>query len=218
MRVLTPRDAENRNNHAMHTRLITGGLALAGALLALAPQAAHAQTSPFGTVLGGYITNQDANQDRMTIIVNNLTLTDFTNVTLSYLLPASPGFSAVLDSFSYGTVAANGSRSLDLSPFPDFGRDPAHTFPDIAPFSVTLTAQDGATLLTTTFSQDANDTGGFVGFEGIGEPGHDPYLSVTPTQVGTLTAAPVPEASTTAGLGLLLLGLGGLALRARRRA
>jgi hypothetical protein len=207
-----------------HTRLrnrtspITGGLALAGALLALAPQAARAQTSPFGTVLGGYITNQDANQDRMTIIVNNLTMTDFTNVTLSYLLPASPGFSAVADSFSYGTISANGSRSLDLSQFPDFGRDPAHTFPDVAPFSVTLTAQDGATLLTTTFSQDSNDTGGFVGFEGIGEPGHDPYLPVTPTQVGTLAASPVPEASTTAGLGLLLLGLGGLALRTRRRA
>jgi hypothetical protein len=200
-----------------HTKTILGALALAGALLA-APRAAHAQTSPLGTVLGGYLTSPDANQDRMTLIVNNLTLTDFTNVTLTYLLPASPGFSAVTDSFDYGTVAANGSRSLDLSLFPDFGRDPAHTFPDVAPFDVTLTAQDGATLLTTTFSQDANDTGGFVEFEGIGEAGHDPYQPVTPVQVGTLTAAPVPEASTTVSLGLLLLWLGGIALRARRRA
>ena len=200
-----------------HTKTILGALALAGALLA-APRAAHAQTSPLGTVLGGYLTSPDANQDRMTLIVNNLTLTDFTNVTLTYLLPASPGFSAVTDSFDYGTVAANGSRSLDLSLFPDFGRDPAHTFPDVAPCDVTLTAQDGATLLTTTFSQDANDTGGFVEFEGIGEAGHDPYQPVTPVQVGTLTAAPVPEASTTVSLGLLLLWLGGIALRARRRA
>lgn len=202
-----------------HTKTIAGGLALAGALLGLAaPQGAQAQTSPLGTVLGGYLTNQDANQDRMTIIVNNLTLTDFTDVTLTYLLPATPGFSAVTDSFNYGTIAANGSRSLDLSLFPDFGRDPAHTFPDVAPFDVTLTAQDGATRLTTTFSQDNNSTGGFVGFEGIGEAGHDPYLPVTPTQVGTLASAPVPEASTPVSLGLFLLGMGGLALRARRRA
>lgn len=199
-------------------RNILGGLALAGTLLALTGvQTAQAASTPSGTVLGGYITNPDANQDRMTIIVNNLTLADFTDVTLNYNLPASGSFSAVTDSFDYGTISANGSRSLDLSVMPDFGRDPAHTFPDVAPFDITVTANDGGTLLTSNvFNQDTNTSGRFVGFEGIGEPGQDPYQSVTPTQVGIL--APVPEASTTVSLGLLMLGLGGLALRARRRA
>ena len=201
-----------------HARAILGGLALAGTLLALAPHSAQAQTTPSGTVLGGYLTSPDANQDRMTIIVNNLTLTDFTNVTLSYLLPASPGFSAVQDSFNYGTLAANSSLSLNLAVFPEFGRDPAHTFPDVAPFDVTVTAQDGSVLLATTFNQDTNASGGFVGFEGIGEPGHDPYLPVTPTTVGVFAPAAVPEASGMVSLGLLVLGLGGLTLRARRRA
>ncbi|MDQ2801008.1 MAG: PEP-CTERM sorting domain-containing protein, partial [Armatimonadota bacterium] len=176
-----------------------------------------AQTSLLGTVLGGYITNQDVNQDRMTIIVNNLTLADFTDVTLNYNLPASGSFLAVTGSFDYGTISANGSRSLDLSVFPDFGQDPAHTFPDVAPFDITVTANDGGTFLSTdVFNQDTNTSGGFVGFEGIGEGANAPYLPVAPTQVGIL--APVPEASTTVSLGLLMLGLGGLALRARRRA
>jgi len=197
----------------MHTKLITGGLALAGALLSLAPQAAHAQA---GTVFGGYSTNVDANQDHMTLTINDLTSVGFTNVTLTALLPADANGPAVTDSYNYGAVAANGSLSLDLSLLPEFGQDPAHTFPNVAPFSMTVTALQGTTSLTTTFSQDINASNGYVQFEGIGEGANTPYQAVEPARVGVL--APVPEASSMVTLGLLLLGMGGLALRARRRA
>lgn len=198
----------------INTRLLQRGVGLAGTLLALVvPHAAFAQA---GTVLAGYATNVDANQDHMTMTVNNLTATDFTNVTVTELLPATASDPAVSDTFNFGTVAANGSLDLDLSVLPDFGRDPAHTAPFLTPFDVTVTAQEGAILLSTTFNQDNNATGGFVGFEGVGEGGNAPYLPVAPTQVGIL--APVPEVSTTVSLGLFIVGLGGLALRTRRRA
>lgn len=195
----------------MHAKTLTGALALAGALLA-APHAARAQA---GAVSGGYATNVDANQDHMTLTVNDLTSTGFTNLTVTEMLPADANGPAVSDSYNYGTVAANGSLDLDLSFMPDFGRDPAHTAPFLTPFSVTVTAQQGATLLATTFSQDTNATGGYVQFEGVGEGANAPYQTVASTRVGVLAPA-VPEASTTVSLGLLMLGLGGLALRARR--
>jgi len=197
-----------------YAKIIIGGLALAGALFA-APHVARAQA---GTVFGGYAASVDANQDHMTLTVNNLTSTAFTNLTVTELLPADINGPAVSDMYNYGTVAANGSLDLDLSFLPDFGRDPAHTFPGIAPLTMTVTAQQGAALLATTFSQDVNATGGYVQFEGIGEGTHAPYQAVAPTRVGVLAPAPVPEAPTTVSLGLFLLGLGGLALRARGRA
>ncbi len=193
-----------------HTKTILGSLALAGALLA-APHAARAQA---GSVFAGYSTNADANQDRMTLTVNNLSAADFTNLTLTELLPDA--VTPVSDTYNYGTLAANGSLNLDLSLLTDFGLNPAQTFPGIAPLTLTVTAQQGATLLTTTFTQDANATGGYVQFEGIGEGTSAPFQTVAPARVGVL--APVPEASTTVSLGLLMLGLGAVALRARRRA
>lgn len=198
----------------LNTKTIAGGLALAGALLA-APHAARAQA---GTVFAGYSTNTDVNQDAMTLTVNNLSSVGFTDLTVTEFLPADINGPGVTDSFNFGTVAANGFLNLDLSPLPDFGRDPAHTFPGIAPFSMTVTAYQGASLLTTTFSQDTNASGGYVQFEGIGEGASTPYQAVAPTHVGDLSPAPVPEASTASGLALFLLGLGGLALRSRRRA
>ncbi len=195
-----------------HTKLIAGTLALA-ALLA-APHAAGAQAA--GTVFGGYFTSPDANQDHITLTVNDLSAISFTNLTVTELLPADVNGPAVLDSYNFGTVTPNGSLALDLSVMPDFGRDPAHTFPNVAPLTFTVAAQQGATLLSSTFSQKVNATGGYVQFEGIGEGTNDPYVSVAPAQVGVLAA--VPEASTFFSAGLLLLGLGGLTLRARRRA
>ncbi len=195
-----------------HAKIYAGTLALAGALLA-APHMARAQA---GAVFGGYATAADANQDHITLTVSDLTAADFSNLTLTALLPADSNGPAVSDSYNFGTVAANGSLDLDLSVLPDFGRDPAHTFPGIAPLTFTVTAQQGTTLLTSTFSQTVNATGGYVQFEGIGEGANDPYVAVAPAQVGVLAA--VPEASTFFSAGLLLLGLGGLTLRARRRA
>ena len=198
-----------------NSKLIQGGVALAAMLALVVPQAANAQA---GTVFGGYSTNVDANQDHITLAVNNLTATDFTNLTLTALLPADANGPVVSDSYNYGTVAANGTLNLDLSVLPDFGNDPAHTFAFIAPLTFTVTAQEGNTLLSTTFNQSSNASGAFVGFEGISENGSTPYQSVASTEVGILApAAAVPESSTAVSLSFLGLGLGGLVLLARRR-
>ncbi len=189
-----------------------GALALSGVLLA-APHAAHAQA---GAVTGGYFTAPDANKDHITLSVSNFSAIDFTDLTLTALLPADSFNSAVSDSYNFGSVPASGSLDLDLSVLPDFGADPAHTFPGIAPLTFTVTAKQGGTLLTSTFSQSSNASGGYVQFEGIGEGTSDPYLAVAPTRIGLL--APVPEASTLVSAGLFLLALGGLTLRARLRA
>lgn len=201
-------------NTLRNMTLTAAGIALAGLLAA--PPAARAQA---GTVFGGYVTSTDANQDHMALTVNNLSGFDFTDLTVTELLAADAAGPAVSSSFNFGTVAANGSLILDMSPLPDFGRDPAHTFPGIAPFGVTVTARQGTTLLTTSFSQATNATGGYVQFEGIGEGTSAPYQAVQPVRLGVLApaAAPVPEASTAVSLGVVLLALGGLAQRARRR-
>ena len=198
-----------------NSKFILGSVALAALLALAAPQAANAQA---GTVFGGYSTNVDANQDHITLSVNNLTATDFTDLTFTALLPADANGPAVSDSYDFGTVAANSSLNLDLSLLPDFGNDPAHTFPLVAPLDFTVTAQQGNTLLSTTFNQSSNASGAFVGFEGISENGSTPYQSVPSTEVGILApAAAVPESSTAVSLSFLGLGLGGLVVLARRR-
>jgi hypothetical protein len=198
-----------------NSKIILGSVALAALLSLAVSQAANAQA---GTVFGGYSTNVDANQDHITLSVNNLTATDFTDLTLTALLPASGNDPAVSNFYDYGTVAANGSLNLDLSLLTDFGNDPAHTFPGITPLTFTVTASQGSAFLSTTFNQSSNASGAFVGFEGISENGSTPYQSVPSTEVGILApAAAVPESSTAVSLSSLCLGLGGLVLLARRR-
>ena len=195
-----------------NTKLILGSAAFLAALTLAVPQAANAQS---GTVFGSYNTFTDANQNFIGLTVNNLTAVDFTDVTLTALLPADTNGPAFSESYDYGTAFANGVLNLDLSVLPDFGKDPAQTFPLIAPLTFTVTAKQGGNLLSATFSQDSNVSGAFVGFEGVSENGSTPYQSVSSTEVGILN--PVPESSTADSLSFLGLGLGGIVLLARRR-
>lgn len=174
---------------------------------------AHAATP--GIVTAGYITNADPNLDHIQMTISNLSSSALSDVTLTENLPANPnvlGSVPVIDSVMVGTINAGNSATSDTNFFfpNDFGNNPATFY--TSPFDVTVTALENGALFSTTFNQDQNASGKFVGFEGIGENGNPPYQPVPPTVVGKLAAVPEPKS-----LVALALGAGGLLFLGFRR-